>query len=81
VLLVVAVAESSLRYDRNTKMPLYARHAIPEAWLIDTAAGTLTRHRSPDQGSYARVDEPGLTTPMEIEALPEVRVDLSALRA
>jgi Uma2 family endonuclease len=35
VLLIVEVADSSESYDRLTKMPLYARHGIPESWLVD----------------------------------------------
>jgi Uma2 family endonuclease len=35
VLLVVEVAETSARYDRDIKIPLYARAAIPETWLVD----------------------------------------------
>jgi len=37
VLLVIEVAESSLEYDLRTKVPLYARHGIPEVWVIDAA--------------------------------------------
>jgi Uma2 family endonuclease len=40
VLLVIEVADTSLAYDLGTKVPLYARHGIPEVWVIDAA----TRH-------------------------------------
>jgi Uma2 family endonuclease len=33
VLLIVEVAASSLRFDRKKKVPLYARHGVPEVWL------------------------------------------------
>ncbi|MFP5465022.1 MAG: Uma2 family endonuclease [Gammaproteobacteria bacterium] len=32
VLMVAGVAEASLDYDRDVKVPLYARHSIAEAW-------------------------------------------------
>jgi len=35
VLLVVEVADASLRYDRDVKIGLYARAGIPETWLVD----------------------------------------------
>ncbi|MFM8805701.1 MAG: Uma2 family endonuclease, partial [Planctomycetia bacterium] len=35
VLLVIEVADTSLAYDLGTKVPLYARHGIPEVWVID----------------------------------------------
>src|SRR2546427_9573355 len=32
--LVIEVAETSLAYDREIKIPLYARSDIPEVWLV-----------------------------------------------
>jgi Putative restriction endonuclease len=34
-LLVVEVSDTSLRYARDFKVPLYARHRAPEAWVAD----------------------------------------------
>jgi Uma2 family endonuclease len=42
-LLVVEVADTSLRFDRNRKVPLYARHEIREVWLVDLEAKRLVR--------------------------------------
>jgi Uma2 family endonuclease len=77
VLLVVEVAQSSLRYDRGVKLPLYAQYRIPEYWLIDEVSQRLIRHRAPLERSYARTDEPDLAKPVDIELLPSVRLDLS----
>ena len=46
--LVVEVAESSLSYDRNVKLPLYARVGVPEAWVVDLAAGVIEVYASPE---------------------------------
>jgi Uma2 family endonuclease len=35
ILLLVEVAETSDEYDRQIKVPLYARHGINEVWLVD----------------------------------------------
>jgi Uma2 family endonuclease len=78
-LLVVEVAETSLRYDRDDKIPLYARHGIPEVWLVDLGAKRLVRYRNPQRGAYTSIDEPDLGSPLEIGALPEIRLDLSTL--
>ena len=53
VLLVIEVADSSLRDDRAEKMPRYARSGIPEAWLVDVAGGTITVYTVPGVGGYA----------------------------
>ena len=53
VLLVIEVADSSLRYDREAKLPLYAKTGIPEAWLVDVTARTITVHTKPGADGYA----------------------------
>jgi Uma2 family endonuclease len=52
ILLIIEVSDSTIDYDRNTKMPLYAEFAIPEAWLIDVNAKTLTRFTKPSSIGY-----------------------------
>ncbi|AHY48123.1 Putative restriction endonuclease (plasmid) [Rubrobacter radiotolerans] len=47
VALVVEVAETSLLYDREVKVPLYARAGIPEAWVVDLEAATVEVHAAP----------------------------------
>ncbi len=53
VLLVVEVADSSLEYDRRTKAPLYARHGIPELWIVDQNRDRITRYVDPTPNGYA----------------------------
>jgi Uma2 family endonuclease len=79
VLLVVEIADSSLRFDRDTKVSLYAAHGIPETWLVDLRGRRLVRHRAPRERSYTHVDEPPLGAPIEISALSGVAVDLQLL--
>ena len=43
-LLVVEVADTSLAYDRQRKLPLYAAAGIPEAWLVDLTEDRLEVH-------------------------------------
>jgi len=47
VLLVIEVADTSLAYDLGTKVPLYARHGIPEVWVIDAATRQTRVFRRP----------------------------------
>lgn len=55
VLLVVEIAHSSLRYDRSVKIPLYARHHIPEVWIVDLVSNCVEVYRSPSGEGYADV--------------------------
>jgi Uma2 family endonuclease len=79
LLLVVEVADSSLRFDRDVKAALYARHVVPEVWLIDVRAKRLARYRNPASGVYEQVDEPDLGAPIDVPAGPNLRVDLAPL--
>jgi Uma2 family endonuclease len=54
ILLLVEVAESSLGYDRLTKMPLYARSGIAECWLVDLEAGRVEVYREPAAGEFGK---------------------------
>ena len=47
VLLVIEVADSSLAYDLGVKVPLYARHGIPEVWVIDATTRQTRVFREP----------------------------------
>jgi Uma2 family endonuclease len=79
VLLIIEVAATSLRFDRETKLPLYARHGIPEVWLVDLESRRLSRYRAPQHGSYTLVDEPDLGAALEVAALSGVAVDVHRL--
>lgn len=57
VLLVVEVADTSLEYDRDVKLPRYAQAMIGEAWLVDLAHTTLTQYTQPSNGFYASVHQ------------------------
>jgi Uma2 family endonuclease len=77
-LLVVEISKSTLRYDRNVKVPLYARHGIPEVWIIDLETNQRHAYRSPRDGAYAV----GEITPLawaSLVAVPGVDVDLTPL--
>lgn len=78
-LLVIEVADSTSAYDRRVKAPLYARHGVPELWIVDLDKRCLRILRTPKDGEYRDIaahDAPGR---VEVEALPGVAIDLSAL--
>lgn len=80
VLLLIEVAESSLNYDLRVKVPLYARHAIPEVWVVDVAHRKVLRFSRPERGAYRDQGPIDLKSPVLLPGLAEdTRVDLSAL--
>lgn len=81
VLLIIEVAETTLRYDRQIKAPLYARHGIGEYWIVDLEGRRLLRHRDPHEVTYALVDEPSLSERIAPGAMPGLQLDLGPIVA
>lgn len=54
ILLVIEVADTSLRYDRREKTPRYGRAGIPETWIVDVDARAVTVHTGPGPDGYAQ---------------------------
>lgn len=80
VLLLVEIADASLKYDRELKAPLYAAHGIPELWVIDVAARIFWRYRDPQAGGYALAEQSDAPGRVRLAAA-DIEVDLSGLFA
>jgi Uma2 family endonuclease len=52
VLLVIEVADSSVEFDRDIKVPLYAGAGIPEVWLVNLPQGTIEVYTQPFGDKY-----------------------------
>lgn len=81
VLLLVEVADSSLAYDREIKLPRYARAGIPEVWLMDLAGYRLAIHRQPTENGYAEVVAADELSAIALPLGPDTRriLDLTGL--
>jgi Uma2 family endonuclease len=73
VLLVVEVADSSLLYDRDIKIPLYAEAGIPEAWLVAFPSDSVFSYRDPSPTGYRTVREYRRGEVIAPEAFPDER--------
>ncbi len=78
ILLVIEVADTTAKYDREVKLPLYARHDIPEVWLVDLEEGRLEVHNGPETGEYRHVDyhRSGEVAPL---AFPDMKISMVSL--
>jgi Uma2 family endonuclease len=52
VLLLIEVSDSSLSYDRNVKLSLYAGAGIPEFWIVNIPDGVVEVFTDPSEGEY-----------------------------
>lgn len=55
VLLVVEVAETSVDFDRQKKVPLYAITGIPEVWLVNLSEEYIEVYLKPSLHGYGEV--------------------------
>lgn len=74
VQLLVEVADSSLPYDRRTKIPLYVRAGIAEAWLIDIESARVELYRQPGTSGYRAVLTPARDERISPLAFPDLIV-------
>jgi len=81
VLLIIEVAETSLSYDRSTKLRLYVETGIAEYWVVDCAAESVEVHRTPDASGYRDVSCFTGTASISPLAFPDVRVTLAEIFA
>jgi Uma2 family endonuclease len=51
-LLIVEVSDSTLKYDRDTKLTLYAEAEIPEVWIVNLKNNIVEIHQKPSIGIY-----------------------------
>ena len=76
VLLLIEVADSSLRFDRTVKLPLYARAGIAEFWLVDLKRRVVDVYRAPSGDSYAEATTHRPGDSLALVLAPEIVVKL-----
>ena len=76
---IIEVSDTSLRYDREVKLPLYARGKILEVWIVDLAARAVIVHRNPEKEAYTAVTSHGPTEALEASALPGLRIPVGEI--
>ncbi len=71
VLLLIEVSDSSLRFDRTVKNPLYSAASVCEVWIVNVADRCIESY--PTQQRFSR------GTFAKATAFPELEIDVSEL--
>jgi Uma2 family endonuclease len=74
IFLVVEVADTSEGYDREEKIPLYARSGIPEVWLVSLPKQRVEVYTEPVGDIYRQVRYALGGDVLILHQLPEVRI-------
>lgn len=80
VLLLVEVSETSLAYDRATKLPLYAKFGVPEVWIVDLVSAAVEIYREPKDGAYVSRERLA-HGPLSPALVSSVTIEVAALLA
>ena len=75
VLLLIEVADTSLKYDRRLKGPLYGAASIADYWIINLAARQIEVYREPRPNGYRTVTYYALGEKLSPLAFPEIQID------
>jgi Uma2 family endonuclease len=81
VLLLIEVADTSFRYDRSTKLRLYAAAGIPEYWLIDGTTESIEVFRSPGAEGYRDVSQISGDGTVAVQAFTDVALRVGEIFA
>ncbi len=72
MLLLIEVADTTEDYDRDVKIPLYARYGIPEVWLVYLALDSIEVYRGPAPEGYREVQAVRRGERISVQAFPDV---------
>ncbi len=51
-LVIIEVADTTLHYDRQEKLPRYAAAGIPEVWIVDAGSEAVEQYVDPQGSEY-----------------------------
>ncbi|MBS3964428.1 MAG: Uma2 family endonuclease [Methylomonas sp.] len=74
VLLLAEVSDSTLRFDKTTKLRLYASHGIPEYWVVNLIDNCLEVYRQPQQSGYLQQTIYQSGDCLSLLALPDIQI-------
>ena len=79
VFLVMEISDSSLRYDRDVKLPVYAEARLPEVWILDLAADALLVYRNATRRTYRTHLRFGRDESVSCLRFPQILIEIDEL--
>jgi Uma2 family endonuclease len=79
ILLVIEVADSSIDFDRNTKLPIYAAAGINEYWIVNLIDSRLEIYSQPEGTIYTNTQIVLPPRLVNMPQFPEIKLDLTTI--
>ena len=72
ILLLVEVADTTVEFDREIKIPLYAKSGVREVWLVDLNENAIAVYREPSLSGYGQVQQLQRGQKLTVQAIADV---------
>ena len=79
VLLLIEVADTTLVYDREEKLPAYGRAGVAEVWIVNLPDATIEVYRDPHFTGYASKTVLGMGEHAAPQACPDAVMAVAEL--
>ncbi|MCA1635298.1 MAG: Uma2 family endonuclease [Acidobacteria bacterium] len=76
-LLVIEVADTTLDYDRQIKVPLYARAGVPEVWIVNLNDERIETYADPVDGAYRTTASAGRGDEVRARGVASLRLSVA----
>lgn len=70
--LIIEVADSTLNYDKNIKLPLYAESGILEYWIVDLNERQILKYALPERNQYKKMEIATVEDSIYCNSFPEI---------
>jgi Uma2 family endonuclease len=72
VFVLVEISDTTLAFDQRTKVPLYARHGVPELWVVDLNHDLIHVYQKPTATGYQITETRRRGDGIAVAAFPEI---------
>ncbi|MGB6296130.1 MAG: Uma2 family endonuclease [Rivularia sp. (in: cyanobacteria)] len=79
VFLIIEVADTTIKYDREVKIPLYAEKGVIEVWLVDINLECVEVYREPVNSKYQKVEKFSKGESLIIQAFDDIKISVNEI--
>jgi len=79
IYLLIEVADTTVKYDKEVKIPLYAEDGIIEVWLVDINEETVELYREPAANGYQNLRKFVVGENLSIGVFSDVNINVKEI--
>lgn len=79
ILALIEISDTTIEYDKEIKVPLYAANNIPEVWLFNLNNKSLEVYRNPQNNTYQIQKVLPKNQTVSLLSFPQLIINLGAL--